>query len=69
MSFWPTLSTTSRLRRLLAATSASTVVLLRWAIANSESPLWTTYSLVLRDAWHRVDEFFAFHLRGVGPKP
>ena len=24
---------------------------------------------VLRDAWSRVDRFFAFHLRGVGPKP
>jgi len=24
---------------------------------------------VLRDAWNRVDQFFAFHLRGVGPKP
>ncbi|HKR85968.1 MAG TPA: prolyl oligopeptidase family serine peptidase [Terriglobales bacterium] len=24
---------------------------------------------VLRDAWTRVDQFFAFHLRGVGPKP
>jgi len=24
---------------------------------------------VLRDAWNRVDRFFAFHLRGVGPKP
>jgi len=24
---------------------------------------------VLRDAWNRVDQFFAFHLLGVGPKP
>ena len=24
---------------------------------------------VLRDAWSRVDRFFALHLRGVGPKP
>ena len=24
---------------------------------------------VLRDAWNRVDRFFAFHLRGVGPEP
>jgi dipeptidyl aminopeptidase/acylaminoacyl peptidase len=24
---------------------------------------------VLRDAWTRVDQFFAFHLRGVGPQP
>jgi dipeptidyl aminopeptidase/acylaminoacyl peptidase len=24
---------------------------------------------ILRDAWNRVDKFFAFHLRGVGPKP
>jgi hypothetical protein len=24
---------------------------------------------VLRDAWNRVDQFFAFHLRGVDPKP
>jgi hypothetical protein len=24
---------------------------------------------VLRDAWNRVDKFFAWHLRGVAPQP
>ena len=43
MSVWPTLRITSRLRKLFAATKASTVVPFCWAMAKSESPCLTTY--------------------------